>query len=70
MTSRFEPGPLVPPKPNGTKFPTLMYPSEPKVELCTRMDVSYDVTPAAVFFIYIVFGVLYTFFGNVILYKC
>ncbi|XP_044266783.1 transmembrane protein 198 [Tribolium madens] len=64
--SRFEPGPLVPPKPNGTRFPSLMYPTDPKVELCARIDTYYDLTTAAVFLVYIVFGILYTFLG----YQC
>lgn len=64
MTSRVESGHLVPPKPNGTRFPTLMYPTDPKVELCARIDTSYDLTTAAIFVVYIVLGVLYTFLGN------
>ncbi|XP_063913355.1 transmembrane protein 198 isoform X2 [Zophobas morio] len=66
MTSRVEPGPLVPPKPNGTRFPSLMYPTDPKVELCARVDTYYDLTAAAVFLVCIVVGVLYTFLG----YQC
>ena len=64
MTSRVEPGPLVPPKPNGTRFPSLMYPTDPKVELCARVDTYYDLTAAAVFLVCIVVGVLYTFLGK------
>lgn len=66
MTSRVQPGPLVPPKPNGTRFPNLMNPADdPKVELCARFDFyEYDLTTAAVFLVYIVFGVLYTFLGK------
>jgi hypothetical protein len=64
MTSKVQPGSLVPPKPNGTRFPSLMYPTDPKVELCARVDTYYDLTTAAVFLVYIVFGVLYTFLGK------
>ncbi|XP_068905961.1 transmembrane protein 198-B isoform X3 [Tenebrio molitor] len=67
MTSKVQPGSLVPPKPNGTRFPSLMYPTDPKVELCARVDTYYDLTTAAVFLVYIVFGVLYTFLGVALL---
>lgn len=66
MASRAQPGPLVPPKSNTTfgGLPGLSIPDDPKVEHCNHVDTRYDLTVAVICSVYIVFGILYTFFGK------
>ncbi|KAG5896725.1 hypothetical protein JTB14_014601 [Gonioctena quinquepunctata] len=63
MASGARPGSLVPPRANGTSFPGIAPPDGPYVETCTRVDTRYDLKVAAVFSVYIIFGILYTFLG-------
>ncbi|GJQ70598.1 hypothetical protein Trydic_g22992 [Trypoxylus dichotomus] len=68
MASGAQPGSLVPPRTNSTLgvIPGLRIPDDPKVERCTHVDTHYNLTVAGVWSVYIIFGLLYTFFG----YRC
>ncbi|KAK4879274.1 hypothetical protein RN001_007420 [Aquatica leii] len=68
MESGARPGSLVPPRNNSTLgvLPGLRIPDGPKVEQCNHIDTDYNLTTATVCSVYIIFGVLYTFFG----YRC
>ncbi|CAH1175946.1 unnamed protein product [Phaedon cochleariae] len=65
MASGARPGSLVPPRANGSApLPVPPHePDAPRVESCARIDTRYDVQLAALFAVYVCFGVLYTFSG-------
>lgn len=66
MASGAQPGSLVPPRTNSTLgvIPGLRIPDDPKVERCAHVDTHYNLTVAGVWSVYIIFGLLYTFFGE------
>ncbi|XP_022914144.2 transmembrane protein 198 [Onthophagus taurus] len=69
MESGAQPGSLVPPRTNITlgTIPGLNVPDEPMVQRCTPpAGIDDNIAVAAVWSVYIVFGLLYTFFG----YRC
>lgn len=66
MASGARPGSLVPPKSNSSSgiFPGLRTPDDPQVETCTHIDTHYDLIIASLCSVFIVCGILYTYFGK------
>lgn len=66
MSSGARPGSLVPPRTNSSPgiFPGIRTPDDPQVEICTHIDTHYDVIIASLCSVFIVCGILYTYFGK------
>lgn len=66
MASGARPGSLVPPRSNSTSgiFPGQRTPDDPQVETCMHIDTHYDLIIASLCSVFIVCGILYTYFGE------
>lgn len=67
MDSGARPGSLVPPRSNSSTsgiFPGPRTPDDPQVEICTHIDTHYDLVIASLCSVFVVCGILYTYFGK------